>query len=463
MSVVSSTFTCMSVVPVASRIVNDLDGGSGRKSASALLVTIWELGEAAGPLLIAPLSEVFGRYPLMNAANVMFITATALAAMSQSTTLLIATRALTGFAVASNVLNPAIVGDMFHSEQRGTAMSLIMFAPLIGGAVGPAIGGAVTETLGWRAVLWISAILACVCEVVFLTYFRETYKVPILRRRAARLREEAGNTSLTTVFGKPGSDEKSLSSLRTSVVRPAVVLFGSGVLMALSLFGSVVFAYFYVLSVTLPDILEQRYALSPALTGSAFLSNSKLAWCQPTSWYAASRSTCTHRFHIGVGSFISVMICNLYLDKIYVGLRASNKGVDQPEYRLPVAIVSALTLPPAVALYGWCAEYRLPLPLLLLSVVWIGLSLMLAILPLMAYVVDACGLYAASALTGVIVTRCLAGTFLPLTTAPLIENLGYGWGFTVLAALGLSLAPIPLLIFRYGPIWRQRSKYTRTM
>lgn len=51
-----STFTCIGVVPVAGRIVLDLEGRES-KSSSVLLVTIWELGEAAGPLIIAPLSE----------------------------------------------------------------------------------------------------------------------------------------------------------------------------------------------------------------------------------------------------------------------------------------------------------------------------------------------------------------------------------------------------------------------
>lgn len=50
------TFTCIGVVPVAGRIVLDLEGRES-KSSSVLLVTIWELGEAAGPLVIAPLSE----------------------------------------------------------------------------------------------------------------------------------------------------------------------------------------------------------------------------------------------------------------------------------------------------------------------------------------------------------------------------------------------------------------------
>lgn len=86
---------------------------------------------------------------------------------------------------------------------------------------------------------------------------------------------------------------------------------------------------------------------------------------------------------------------------------------------------------------------------------------MLATLPLMAYVVDAFGMYSASAMTAVIVTRCLMGTFLPLATEPLIEKFGYGLAFTFLGVLTLGLAPIPIVVMRYGHKWRQRSAYTR--
>jgi MFS family permease len=103
------TFTCVGIVPIAPRIIFDLEGRYS-KSASVLLVTIWELGEAAGPLLIAPLSESFGRYAVYNGANVVFIIGTVIVALSQNTGLLIFARFLTGLAVASNVLNPSIIG-----------------------------------------------------------------------------------------------------------------------------------------------------------------------------------------------------------------------------------------------------------------------------------------------------------------------------------------------------------------
>jgi len=123
-------------------------------------------------------------------------------------------------------------------------------------------------------------------------------------------------------------------------------------------------------------------------------------------------------------------------------------------------IIGGFTLPFAVILYGWIPQAGLPLPLMVACLVFFGNALMLGFLPLMAYVVDAFGLYSASAMTAVIVTRCLMGTFMPLTTAPLVGWLGYGWGFTALGAASLCVAPIPVLVFRYGVRWRRRSKYT---
>jgi MFS family permease len=233
-----------------------------------LLVTIWELGEAAGPLLIAPLSEMFGRRPVMNLANLLFVGGTVLAATSHSIPQFVVARALTGLAVASNVLNPAIIGDMFVSEERGSAVSLIFLAPLVGGAIGPAIAGAVAEQAGWRTVSWMSVALVTVCQLLFVFCFRETYKPAILRRRAAKLGvKTALNGELDEVMG--------WKMLRDSVLRPATVLFGSNVLMIMSLFGSVIFTFFYIMSTTLPDILKDIYKLSPAATGLCFMSFGK--------------------------------------------------------------------------------------------------------------------------------------------------------------------------------------------
>jgi len=155
------------------------------------------------------------------------------------------------------------------------------------------------------------------------------------------------------------------------------------------------------------------------------------------------------------------VLCNTLLDRIYKKLKRPGDSRSAPENRLPLVIVGAFVLPFVIAFYGWAAELVLPVPLMLFAVVLLGFSIILPIVPLMAYVVDAFGLYSASSLTAVLISRCLMGTFLPLATAPLTDAIGYGWGFTVLAACCAVLAPIPLLVYRFGGVWRQNSVYTK--
>jgi hypothetical protein len=164
---------------------------------------------------------------------------------------------------------------------------------------------------------------------------------------------------------------------------------------------------------------------------------------------------------VGVGSFLSVLVCNFGLDRIYIKLRGPEDANGKPEYRLPLSICGAFALPLSVTAFGWIAELQLPVSLLLTSVGFLGFTLLLTIIPLQAYVVDAFGIYSASAMTGIIVTRCLAGTFLPLGTSPLVEHFGYGWGFTWLGALSMSLAIIPVIILRYGETLRQHSGFSK--
>jgi hypothetical protein len=158
---------------------------------------------------------------------------------------------------------------------------------------------------------------------------------------------------------------------------------------------------------------------------------------------------------------VGIVLCNSTLDSIYIKLRDANNGIALPEHRMPLVIASSLLVPISTLIFGWTAQYHGPVQLLLFSVGFLGFSLIIGMVPLMAYVVDAFGLYSASALTAVLITRCLMGTFLPLTVVPLTDALGYGFGFSVLSAALLVVAPIPLIVMRYGSRWRQSSDYTR--
>ncbi|KAE8445213.1 hypothetical protein EG329_013585 [Mollisiaceae sp. DMI_Dod_QoI] len=438
------TFTCVGLVPVADRIVHDLEGEENR-SASILLVTVWELGEACGPLLIAPLSEIYGRYPAFNVANLFFIIGVVLAALSPTTSLLIFARFLTGFAVASNVLNPAIIGDIFPSHSRGSGMSLVMLAPLVGGAIGPALSGVIAESLGWRTILWMSAIIAICCETLFFVFFRETYKVVILQRRAARLRAETKDESFKCAWeSKEAATQLYWETVRDSIQRPMLMMWKSRVLKIMAFYGAMIFTFYYVLATTLPGILRERYAFSPAWTGYSFLSFS-------------------------IGATAGIIICNLFLDRLYtfLGRKSGSHDVDgtpHPENRLPFLIFGALLMPITIFFYGFIPSLHSPssqsnplslsISLFLITVALQGFFLLIISVSLASYIVDAFGLYSASAMTIVLIVRCLAGTVLPLCIPPLENALGLGGGFAVLAGISLVLVPLPGVVWWWGESWR---------
>ena len=154
-------------------------------------------------------------------------------------------------------------------------------------------------------------------------------------------------------------------------------------------------------------------------------------------------------------------MCNLFLDRLYNMSGKSRGGTAYPEDRLPFLIAGAVFMPVAVALYGWVPGSHWPVYLLLLSVALMGCFLLMILVTLASYIVGAFGRYSASAMTIVLIARCLGGTLLPLTIPPLTDTLGLGNGFLVVAGICLALIPLPIGVMRYGPLWRQNSVYTR--
>lgn len=128
---------------------------SNNELDSTLLVTIWNLGGILAPLLVGPLAEIYGRVPVYNIANIMFICFCVGAAESKSIGMLIAFRFLNGMTIASTTLNSSIVADLFITEERGRAQSILTLMPLLGPVCGPIIGGFLAQAKGWR---WVSSI-----------------------------------------------------------------------------------------------------------------------------------------------------------------------------------------------------------------------------------------------------------------------------------------------------------------
>lgn len=133
---------------------------------SSFVVSVYVLGYAFGPLVIAPLSEMYGRLVIYHTCNIFFVIMTIACAVSSNFNMLIAFRFFEGtFGSAPLTIGAGTIADMIVQERRGGVMAIWALGPLMGPVIGPVVGGFVTQSLGWRWAFWLIAI------VVSLTYF----------------------------------------------------------------------------------------------------------------------------------------------------------------------------------------------------------------------------------------------------------------------------------------------------
>ena len=69
-------------------------------------------------------------------------------------------------------------------------------------------------------------------------------------------------------------------------------------------------------------------------------------------------------------------------------------------------------------------------------------------------------LFGASAIAANGFLRYIFGAVFPLFTLQMYENLGIAWATSTLAFLSLLMLPIPMVLYKWGPKLRARSKFT---
>ena len=124
----------------------------------------------------AALGDRFGRRRMFAAGIALFVGASAACALAGNATALIAARALQGAGAALVMpLAMAILSGTFGREERARALGI--FSSITGCAliIGPAIGGFITEHLGWRCVFWINLPIGLIAIVLVLARLRESF------------------------------------------------------------------------------------------------------------------------------------------------------------------------------------------------------------------------------------------------------------------------------------------------
>jgi multidrug resistance protein len=176
-AVVVSSFTFIS--PVSSSMVAPAlmtmseELGIKTQFESAMVLSIFVLAYAVGPLFLGPLSEIYGRVKILQLTNVMYLVWNLACGFAQTGPQILVFRFLSGFGGSAPLaIGGAVIGDCFAPEQRGRAISMYSLAPLLGPAVGPIVGGFITEKTTWRWIFWATTILDAVIQLFGIFYLQ---------------------------------------------------------------------------------------------------------------------------------------------------------------------------------------------------------------------------------------------------------------------------------------------------
>ncbi|KAJ6184935.1 Major facilitator superfamily domain general substrate transporter [Penicillium mononematosum] len=386
-------------------------------------ITVPNLGEVIAPLYIGPLSERFGRVPICHFFNLLFLIFTMVTSFSNSLAMVIVFRFLTGASVASICLNPAITGDLFAVKKRGTAMSLTSMIPILGSAVGPILGGYITQYLSWRWTFWLMAIVTACLSLIMAAALKESY-VPVIRRKALQKDSSNQEKVSSTLKYFTGWNWATFKGLALLTIRPFVILSSSRIAVLMGLYLSILFGYVSLLAATTATVFQEVYGFSESHSGLIYIA-------------------------LTIGTLSGALMCTFTLDYFLIrGLSRTSPGdcTPRPENRLIPIIPAMVAFPVGLLVYGWSLHYRYHWIVPTIATVLCGFSLSSSTTPIMNYLVDIFGDRSASAIAAVLPLRYVAGAFLPVAAPYMYSKLGYGWGNSLLAFVLLAAVPIPLLV-----------------
>lgn len=149
--------------PGVSLVAEEFD--ETRSIMHSLVVSIYVLGLAFGPMVLAPLSEVYGRWICYAGCNVLYVVFTAACGLSTNIAMLTVFRLLCGIAGSAPLaVGGGSIADMFPVEQRGRALGSLTIGPVFGPVIGPVAGGYLAQDVGWRWIFWVLTIAVRVLE-----------------------------------------------------------------------------------------------------------------------------------------------------------------------------------------------------------------------------------------------------------------------------------------------------------
>lgn len=299
-----------------------------------LVLSLFVLAYAIGPMVLGPLSELYGRVIISQASNIFFLVFNIACGFASSKEQLMAFRFLAGLGGSAPLaIGGGVLGDIFKPEERGKAMGLYAMGPLLGPSIGPVVGGWVAEKSTWRWMFWATSIVNVIISVCAFFWFNESYVPYLLHLKAKKIRKETGDQNYRAL-GEGQVDQPVWKKVTTTMGRAFGMLFTQPIVQIMSLYMGFSYGILYLMLSTFPGLFIHQYGESIGVSGLNYIS-------------------------IGLGFFFGAPLCGKSTDVVYQKLKSRDPHKrGKPEFRMPPIIPFSFLLPVGLLIYGWSAQYK---------------------------------------------------------------------------------------------------------
>ena len=177
-------FSIDSMLPALPQIAQTLTPENVNRAQ--LVLTAFMAGRGVGLFVAGPLSDTFGRKPVITLGFAIYALASIAAVFAQSLEMLLVARFVQGLGAAGpRIVSLALVRDLYQGREMARITSFVMMIFILVPAVAPSVGAVVIHLVGWRGVFGSFVLLALVGSL--WVNLRQPETLPPARRRPMNL------------------------------------------------------------------------------------------------------------------------------------------------------------------------------------------------------------------------------------------------------------------------------------
>ena len=163
-----------------------------------MTVSLYMVGIACSQIIMGPLSDRFGRRPVLLAGLGLMVAASAACIFAESLPQLIAARFLQALGGATGmVVSRAIIRDLYSRERISSMISLVIAVMMIAQMLSPLTGGLLETAFGWRSIFYVITAGSVAVAVAIALTLPETRRV---RAEGGGFRGDVGHLVTSRAF-----------------------------------------------------------------------------------------------------------------------------------------------------------------------------------------------------------------------------------------------------------------------